>query len=61
MTAPPWWPSSSAGWTATSVTTFAKKQFGFDESPAQSPVGRFTFVKLRPASSDRNSPRPVAR
>src|SRR3954452_14707445 len=61
ITAPPSCPSLSFGWTATSVTTFAKKQFGFEESPAQSPVGRFTFVKLRPASVERNSPLPVAR
>src|SRR3954451_12563964 len=60
ITVPPLWSSLSAGCTATSVTTFAKKQSGFDESPVHGPVGRLTLSKLRPASVERNRPNPVA-
>src|SRR5437879_4968392 len=59
-TLPPLLPKLSAGWTATLVTTLAKKQFGFEESPWQSPVGRLTFSNVRPASSERYRPKPVA-
>ena len=42
-TAPPLLPCLSAAWTWTLVTMFAKKQLALSESPAQSPVGSFTF------------------
>ncbi len=60
ITSPPLCPNLSAAWTATSVTMFAKKQLGFVEFPAQSPVGRTTLVNVRPASVERKSPNPVA-
>src|SRR4051794_15745115 len=60
-TRPPGWPKVSLPCTTTSVTTLAKKQpFLVSERPAQSPVGSDTCVKLRPASVERNRPRPVA-
>ena len=47
--------------TTTSVTTLARKQsLAVTGCPWQSPVGRSTFVKLAPASVDRNRPPPVA-
>src|SRR5437870_4031256 len=49
-TRPPLWPNLSGGWTATSVTMLAKKQFLASELPAHcGDVGRLTLVKLCPA------------